>query len=61
MAASGTSYTHDPGDQDPVAFAAHAHIDLAGIRPFPDGNGRTCRLVVNALLLKSDYHLRCTP
>ncbi len=49
------SYTQGPGDQHPVAFAAHAHIDLAGIHPFQDGNGRTCRLVVNALLMQSGY------
>lgn len=55
MAAWVDSYTQGPGVQDPVAFAARAHIDLAGIHPFPDGNGRTCRLVVNALLLQNDY------
>ena len=55
MSAWAVSYTRGPGDQDPVAFAAQAHIDLAGIHPFPDGNGRTCRLVVNALLLQNGY------
>lgn len=43
------------GDQNPVAFAANAHVDLARIPPFAEGNGRTCRLVVNALLLENHY------
>ena len=55
MTAWTRSYTQGPGDQHPVVFAAQAHIDLAAIHPFQDGNGRTCRLVVNALLMQSGY------
>jgi len=36
-----------------TAFAAHEK--LVTIHPFSDGNGRTARLLMNLLLLKSDY------
>ncbi len=55
IAAWAISYTRGAGDQNPVAFAAHAQIVLAGIHPFADGNGRTCHLVNNALLLENHY------
>ena len=34
---------------------AQAHIDFSNIHPFPDGNGRTNRLLSNILLLTHDY------
>lgn len=39
----------------PVVLAAKAHIKLARIHPFEDGNGRTCRLLVNYILMKNGY------
>jgi Fic family protein len=41
-----------PVDAD-TAFAAHAR--LVTIHPFSDGNGRTARLLMNLLLLRSGY------
>ncbi len=38
-----------------VAYAALAHAYLANIPPFVDGNGRTCRLIMNMELMKSGY------
>ncbi len=32
-----------------------AHFRLAAIHPFPDGNGRTARLLMNLLLLREGY------
>lgn len=42
-------------DLHPVEYAAIAHAHLANIHPFVDGNGRTCRLVMNMELMKSGY------
>lgn len=39
----------------PVEQAALAHLDLVGIHPFVDGNGRTARLLMNLILLKQGY------
>lgn len=39
----------------PVIRASRVHIDLVGIHPFIDGNGRTSRLVMNLELLKNNY------
>lgn len=44
-----------PGDEHPVSFAARAHIELAAIHPFIDGNGRVSRMIVNLLLMQSGY------
>lgn len=44
-----------PKDEHPIRFAAQAHIDLAAIHPFVDGNGRVCRMLVNILLMKDGY------
>ncbi len=35
--------------------AFRAHLDLVVIHPFDDGNGRTARLLMNALLLRLGY------
>ncbi|EQL02843.1 fic/DOC family protein [Ophiocordyceps sinensis CO18] len=37
---------------DPVAFSVKYCHTLVNIHPFMDGNGRACRLVLNAILLK---------
>ncbi|MBW1892619.1 MAG: Fic family protein [Deltaproteobacteria bacterium] len=39
----------------PVKQAALAHLDLVGIHPFVDGNGRTSRLLMNLILMKQGY------
>lgn len=45
----GKAYEH------PVEKAAEAHYRLVTIHPFVDGNGRTARLLLNMILLKSGY------
>jgi Fic family protein len=39
----------------PVLLAAAAHIKLAAIHPFSDGNGRSARLLMNSILLHYRY------
>ena len=39
----------------PVKLAAEAHYRLVSIHPFTDGNGRTGRLLMNMILLMTDY------
>ena len=39
----------------PVEHAAIAHLDLVGIHPFVDGNGRTSRLLMNLILMRQGY------
>ncbi len=40
---------------EPVELAAVAHHRLVSIHPFLDGNGRTARLVMNLVLLRTGY------
>lgn len=40
------------GSLDPVMLSAKYCHKFVNIHPFADGNGRTCRLLLNALLLK---------
>ena len=42
-----------PAGRSVVQFATEAHNKLAAIHPFIDGNGRTARLLLNAILLDS--------
>jgi len=42
-------------DVHPIGLAAQAHIRVARIHPFVDGNGRTCRLLVNYILMQHGY------
>ncbi|KAH8906897.1 Fic-domain-containing protein [Coniochaeta sp. PMI_546] len=44
---------------DPVALASKYCHQFVNIHPFVDGNGRTCRLILNALLLKYGSFLSC--
>lgn len=44
-----------PSTEHPVHWAALAHIELAGIHPFVDGNGRVSRLVANWLLMREAW------
>lgn len=39
----------------PVIIAADAHFKLVSIHPFPNGNGRTSRLLMNLILMQEDY------
>lgn len=41
--------------QHPIKFAAEAHLRFVSIHPFRDGNGRTGRLLMNLLLLRTGY------
>jgi fido (protein-threonine AMPylation protein) len=40
-----------PGKRSAVHFAAEVHAKLTAIHPFADGNGRTARLLANAILV----------
>lgn len=42
-------------DEHPIDAALRAHFKLVAIHPFTDGNGRTSRLLMNALLIKNNY------
>lgn len=42
----------EDGCVDPVVLSAKYCHKFVNIHPFADGNGRTCRLILNALLLK---------
>jgi len=52
MQAFGQSLTSLPAMPE-AAF--DAHVRLAAIHPFSDGNGRTARLLMNLLLIRSGY------
>ena len=39
----------------PLVLAAEMHEKLVSIHPFIDGNGRTARLIMNLILLKTGY------
>lgn len=41
----------------PVIIAGYLHDELVRIHPFIDGNGRTCRLLMNLYLLLHGYIL----
>jgi Fic family protein len=41
--------------QHPIELAAQFHIDFVSIHPFYDGNGRTCRILTNILLMACGY------
>ena len=40
-------------NEDPVKLACYAHLQLAKIHPFLDGNGRLSRLMMNFILVKN--------
>ena len=39
----------------PIEFAAQAHYRLVKIHPYPDGNGRLSRLLMNIILMRAGY------
>lgn len=45
----------------PVIYAAGIHERIATIHPFIDGNGRTARLMMNLVLLRSGYTIANIP
>jgi len=45
----------------PVDLAAFAHLQVANIHPFVDGNGRTARLLMNMILINSGYSIVSIP
>ncbi|XP_063769360.1 protein adenylyltransferase FICD isoform X2 [Pseudophryne corroboree] len=47
--------SEDAMNLHPVEFAALAHYKLVYIHPFVDGNGRTCRLLMNLILMQAGY------
>lgn len=47
------------GEIDPVALASKYCHTFVNIHPFQDGNGRVCRLILNAILLKYGGGLIC--
>ncbi|CAD6195156.1 unnamed protein product [Caenorhabditis auriculariae] len=42
-------------EMDPVELAAIAHYKLVLVHPFTDGNGRTARLLLNLILMRSGF------
>ncbi len=42
-------------DSEPIFSAAAAHVCLAQIHPFTDGNGRTARALMNLILMRRGY------
>jgi len=48
-------YNSVRGKIHPVLLAAQMHQKIVTIHPFIDGNGRTCRLIMNLILLQNGY------
>jgi Fic family protein len=46
---SGRGVTH------PVRLGAEFHVDLVGVHPFGDGNGRVARLAMNAVFIQNGF------
>ena len=40
---------------DEIEIAAWTHAEFVRIHPFPDGNGRTSRLIMNYQLMKNEF------
>ncbi len=43
------------GELGPIELAAESHHRLVAIHPFIDGNGRTARLIMNLVLMRSGF------
>ena len=48
-------YIHSNDDIDPLIKLALIHYQFEAIHPFSDGNGRTGRVLLNAILLENGY------
>lgn len=48
-------YAEHKGEMHPALLAADMSEKLVTIHPFIDGNGRTCRLVMNFLLMRAGF------
>lgn len=46
---------NDPQDEDVVKFAAHLHHEFMSIFPYAENTGKTGRLLVNYLLMRTGY------
>ena len=42
------------GNVNPILLAARTAMNGISIHPFSDGNGRTCRLIADFVLLRSE-------
>jgi Fic family protein len=49
--------SQNPDELRPIELAAFFHHKLVYIHPFLDGNGRTARLLMNVILMRSGYPL----
>jgi len=47
--------SQNPDELRPIELAAFFHHKLVYIHPFLDGNGRTARLIMNAILMRNEY------
>jgi len=47
--------SQNPDELRPIELAAFFHHKLVYIHPFVDGNGRTARLLMNVILMRSGY------
>lgn len=47
--------TFKPDLLNPIELAAWVHAEFVRIHPFPDGNGRTSRLIMNYILMENDF------
>lgn len=50
-----SALSHAPLTDNPIVIAAAAHAWLAQIHPFVDGNGRTCRILMNLIMMRQAY------
>jgi Fic family protein len=48
-------YNINKGKIHPVILASEMHQKIVTVHPFIDGNGRTCRLIMNLILLQNGY------
>lgn len=49
---AGSAAAKEFNSLDPFTLAAKCYNDFVIIHPFLDGNGRMCRLILNAILVK---------